>query len=451
MMSDDGNEPTRFTACAGLLDRSEPEVGNYFVSTYPPFSCWSEGAVDAYQRRLAQPPASGDVPLGLYVHIPFCVERCQYCYYLSYDNQASEIDGYLERLADEWARYARAPAVADRPLDFVYFGGGTPSILSVARLRSLARALQRSGSWADAREITFECAPRSVTADKVQALRDLGVTRLSLGVQQLDDAVLAANGRIHLTADVERAYESIRLGGFDIVNLDLMVGLVGETDESFFASLERVIGFRSESITIYQLEIPLNTPLYRSLRAAAPSQPPASWDVKHARLGAAMARLEAAGYTIRSAYSAVLDPARHPFVYQDAQYHGADLIGIGASAFSHLGGVNQQNLASLAAYLDAGARDQAPVWRAYELSARERLVREFILQLKLGGVKRSYFQEKFETEVLATFAEPLDETRRRGWISIGDEAITVTREGLVRVDRWLPAFYLPEHQNVRYS
>jgi len=450
-MRDDGSEPTRVAACAGLLDRPEPEVGNYFVSTYPPFSCWTEGAVDAYRRRLALPPASGDVPLGLYVHVPFCVERCQYCYYLSHDDKSGEIDGYLEVLADEWARYASAPAVADRPLRFVYFGGGTPSILSVTRLRSLARALQRSGSWADAREISFECAPKSVTADKARALRELGVTRLSLGVQQLDDAVLAANGRVHLTADVERAYESIRLGGFDVVNLDLMVGLVGETDESFFTSLERVIGLRPESVTIYQLEIPLNTPLYRSLRAAALAQPPASWDVKHARLTAAMARLEVAGYTIRSAYSAVLDRARHPFVYQDAQYHGADLVGIGASAFSHLSGVNQQNLASLAAYLDAGARDQPPFWRAYELSARERLVRELILQLKLGGVERRYFRKKFKADVLESFAEPLGEARRRGWLAIEDQAVTVTREGLVRVDRWLPAFYLPEHQNVRYS
>ncbi len=135
----------------------------------------------------------------------------------------------------------------------------------------------------------------------------------------------------------------------------------------------------------------------------------------------------------------------------DAQYHGADLVGIGASAFSHLGGVNQQNLASLAAYLDAGARGQPPFFRAYELSERERLDRELILQLKLGGVQRRYFREKFRTDVVDSFAVPLDEARRRGWLMIGDDAVTLTREGLVRVDRWLPAFYLPEHQNIRYS
>jgi oxygen-independent coproporphyrinogen-3 oxidase len=91
------------------------------------------------------------------------------------------------------------------------------------------------------------------------------------------------------------------------------------------------------------------------------------------------------------------------------------------------------------------------LWRAYELTERERLVREFVLQLKLGGVERRYFEEKFKTDVLDSFAEPLDEARRREWLSIGDQAVSVTLEGLVRVDRWLPAFYLPEHQNVRYS
>jgi oxygen-independent coproporphyrinogen-3 oxidase len=389
--------------------------------------------------------------LGLYVHIPFCVERCQYCYYLSHDDQSGEIDSYLEALAKEWARYCREPFVRDRPLAFVYFGGGTPSILSIARVRSLIGALQGSASWSGAREVTFECAPKSVTDDKIRALSDLGVTRLSLGVQQLDDAVLARNGRVHLTADVERAYESIRRGGFDVVNLDLMVGLIDETDESFFGSLERVVGLRPESVTLYQLEIPLNTPLYRALRAGKLERPPASWDVKHARLTSAMARLEAAGYTFRSAYSAVLDPERHPFVYQDAQYHGADLVGIGASAFSHLGGVNQQNLASLPAYLDAGSRDLWPFWRAYPLDARERLARELVLQLKLGGFEPRYFREKFAVDVLAAFAEPLEEARRRGWLTLGREEVRLTREGLVRVDRWLSAFYLAEHRNVRYS
>lgn len=437
--------------CTTVFDRPEPDVGNYFVSTYPPFSCWTPEGEAPFRRWLGQPPAGLAPPLGLYVHIPFCVERCHYCYYLSHEDRFGEVDTYLEGMIGELSLYSRTPALDGRPLDFVYFGGGTPSILSMTRLRSLMEGLQRHSDWARAREVTFECAPRSVTEDKLRLLRDSGVTRISVGIQQMDDRVLEANGRVHLVADVERAYAMIRRVGFEVVNLDLIVGLVGETEESFFGSLDRVIGLQPESITTYQLEIPLNTPLYHAMEAGGADVHPASWDVKHARLQAAMSRLEAAGYSVRSAYTAVRDPDQHRFHYQDAQYGGADLLGIGTSAFSHLGGINQQNLASLRTYLEARARGDLPLWRAYALDDTERMVREFVLQLKIGSVSSAAFRTKFGVEILDFFAEPLALGHRSGWFETSADGVVVTREGLVRIDRLLPAFYLPEHQAVRYS
>ena len=438
-------------SCPTVFGRPEPEVGSYFVSTYPPFSCWTPAAEAHVRRWLDRPPAGVTPPLGLYAHIPFCVERCQYCYYLSHEDRFGEVDAYLEAMAGELALYTRAPALAGRPLDFVYLGGGTPSILSMPRLRSLMAGLQRHADWTRAREVTFECAPRSVTEDKMRLLRDSGVTRISVGVQQLDDRVLEMNGRVHLVADVDRAYEAIRRVDFHVVNLDLIVGLVGETASSFFGSLDRIIGLQPESVTIYQLEIPLNTPLYKAMEAGRCCAQPASWDVKHARLNAAMSRLEGAGYSVRSGYTAVRDPDRHQFLYQDEQYGGADLLGIGASAFSHLGGINQQNLAALRPYVDARARGELPLWRAYALNDRERMVREFVLQLKVGRVSRDAFRAKFGVDVLESFAEPLAAAQRFGWLEATAEGVVVTRDGLVRVDRLIPAFYLAEHQAVRYS
>lgn len=438
--------------CARLLESPEPPFGNYFVSTYPPFSCWTEQAVREYRRFLDAPrPDPEQVPLGLYVHVPFCIERCQYCYYLSTDQELQEMEPYLLALGDELRGYARSEAFADRTLSFVYFGGGTPSILSPSRVAQLMRTLQGAFPWTGALEISFECAPRSVTREKIEKLRDAGVTRISLGVQQLDDGVLAANGRVHLVDDVERAWSAIRSAGFDVVNLDLMTGLVGETDETYHRSLDRVLDWQPESVTIYQLEIPLNTSLYRSISDGSFASTPASWDQKRARLRDGLARLESQGYSVRSAYTAVRDPERHGFVYQDEQYRGADLLGIGASAFSYVAGIHQQNQASLQSYLRSSSAGELPLWRAWVLSDSERLVRELVLQLKLGKARRDYFHMKFGVDVLERFAEPLAYLESKGWLRTAEQGIEMTREGLLRADRIITAFYLPEHRGLRYS
>jgi oxygen-independent coproporphyrinogen-3 oxidase len=431
------------TAPATVWAHPEPATGSYFVSTYPPFSCWTPAETTSFRRSLERRPSAEPAPeLGLYVHVPFCVERCAYCYYLTHDNRFADVSAYVDAVTGELSDYRRTPAIADRRPAFVYFGGGTPSVLPLGLLRRLVEGLQSAMPWDAAREVTFECAPRSATSDRVRFLREAGVTRLSLGVQSLDDEVLAAGGRVHLRQDVERAWDVISRASFPVVNLDLIAGLTGETDESFDRGLEQVMAWRPDSVTVYQLEIPHNTRLYRSLTQGGVADAPAGWEVKHARLALAFERLEAAGYHVRSGYAAVRDPDRHPFVYQDEQYRGADLLGIGVSAFSYLGGFNQQNVANLDGYLAARRRGDLPLWRAYELSLEERMIREFVLQLKLGRAERAYFRRKFAIDPGERFAEALAEGRRRGWFEVDEARVTVTRAGLVRIDRLLPAFYL---------
>ncbi|MEK7756534.1 MAG: coproporphyrinogen-III oxidase family protein, partial [Planctomycetota bacterium] len=356
-----------------------------------------------------------------------------------------------DALLNELTLYRRYPALADRRLSFVYFGGGTPSMLNEASLRSLMEGLQKLFSWDRVEEVTFECAPRTVTESKLRVLHDAGVTRLSLGVQTLDDDVLRLNRRVHLRNDVDCAYERIRRVGFDVVNLDLIVGLPGESDASVDQSLEGVIAMSPESITIYQLEIPQNTPLFRAARGGEPPATIPSWDKKRFRLARCFARLESAGYSIRSAYAAVRDPDRHRFVYQDAQYHGADLLGIGLSSFSYLAGVHYQNKIDYDAYVQSVRNGELPVLRAHRLRSNERLVREFVLQLKLGQVDSASFKKKFGADILERFKNPLRQYAERGWLVIDATGVRVTREGLLRIDRLLPAFYLSRHRGVRYS
>ncbi len=422
----------------------EPLLGSYFVSAYPPFGYWGEGEIGSFEDRLARPPAAGD-GFGLYLHVPFCAERCNYCYYLAYDGLAAVIDRYLELLVRELEIYAERPLLAGRRPSFVYFGGGTPSLLTARRIRALLAGVQRVFPWREAREVSFECAPLSVTPAKLEALRELGVTRVSLGIQQLDDEVLRVNGRIHRVADVERAFALIRSAGFAVVNVDLIAGLIGQTDATFDASLERVIEMAPDCVTIYLLEIPHNTPLYRSIRKGTVPAPPVGWERKRARLAAGFERLERAGYTVRSAYAAVRDPKRHAFLYQDEQYRGVDLLGVGASAFSYLGGVHHQNVADLSGYLERLSEDRLPLWRAYALSAEERFVRELVLQLKLGRVETATLRERFGIDPVARFAPLLERLAETGYLELEGSAIAVTRQGLLRVDRWLRDFYLARH------
>lgn len=432
---------------------AEPVVGSYFVAAYPPFSQWTEAALVECRQRLAVPrPPTEEGRIGLYVHIPFCAERCQYCYYLSYAGQPpARVDAYIDALLAELDFYARQPVLADRRADFVYFGGGTPSQLSTEQVRRLQRGLAARIPWTSVREVTFECAPKTATAPMIEELRAAGVTRVSLGVQQLDDEVLAKNGRIHSVREAERAYADIRRAGFAVVNIDLMAGLVGESDESFHRSLDRVIELGPDTVTIYQLEIPLNTPLYKAIRDDRLEWHLPSWDVKRARLQEAFARLERAGYVRRDAYAAARDADRHRFLYMTEQYRGADLLGLGASAFSYLNGVHHQNLSSSDAYMRALKGGTPPLNRAYVLNEQERLVREFVLQLKIGRIDRAYFRGKFGVDPARPFAEPLARFVADGWLAIDDASIALTPEGFSRVDRLIPSFYLPEHRGVPYS
>jgi len=276
------------------------------------------------------------------------------------------------------------------------------------------------------------------------------VTRVSLGVQELDDEILKKNGRVHLVADVERAYEILRVAGFQVVNVDLLAGLLGQTDGSFIRSLEGVIDMEPESVTIYQMEIPFHSRLYRSISDGRLEEEPPAWTEKRERVGRGLARLEEAGYNVRSGYAAVRDPERHRFVYQEEQYQGADVLGIGASSFSYMDGLHFQNASSLTSYLEALSQDRLPVWRSHSLTREERLVREFILQLKLGQVSREWFRSKFGVDVLRHFEHPLLRLVRKDYVHIQKDTISATRAGLLRIDRLLPSFYFPDHQGARF-
>ncbi|MHC5002368.1 MAG: coproporphyrinogen-III oxidase family protein [Planctomycetota bacterium] len=430
---------------------SETTVGNYFVANYPPFSFWTPAQNDRVEALLDREPAP-DLPLGLYVHIPFCRKRCDFCYFRVYtDKNAQEIRSYLDAVIREMAEYARRPYIRDRKLSFVYFGGGTPSYLSPEQMRYLFEGLQEHLPWDGAEEIAFECEPGTLQERKMEALRELGVTRLSLGVENFDPEILELNNRAHRAKEIDRAYGFARAIGFPQINIDLIAGMVGETDENWRRCIERTIEMQPESVTIYQMEIPYNTTIYRRMRQdGSPVAPVADWPTKRRWVDEAFRRLEEQGYLVGSAYTAIASRDVQ-FLYRDALWTGADMLGIGVASFSHLGGIHLQNEHDFDPYVERASGGDIPIHRSLAIDEEEKLIREFVLQLKLGRLGSAYFKEKFGVDVIERFRAPLEEYERTGFLELAGDEIRLTRHGLLQVDRLLPAFFLDRHRGARYA
>ena len=427
-------------------------VGNYFVSNYPPFSFWKPELLGDFRDALERPPRAGN-PLGVYMHIPFCRKRCHFCYFKVYtDKDSAAIRGYIDAALKEMSLYAAKPFIGGRKPNFVYFGGGTPSYLSVDQLKHLTDGMKSFLPWEEVEEVTFECEPGTLTDHKLQAIREMGVTRLSLGVENLNDHILEINGRAHHTKEIARAYGFAREIGFPQINIDLIAGMLEETEENWQDCVRKTIEMAPDSVTIYQMEIPFNTAIYRQMKAEGRLVAPvADWETKRRWVAYAFEEMEKAGYTVGSAYTAVRDKSKTKFVYRDRLWAGADLLSLGVASFGHINGTHYQNQHDFAPYVEAVNAGELPVFRALTPTDDERLIREFVLQLKLGRTSARYFNEKFFTDVLKRFAAPLQTLKDWGFLTVEGDAIILNRDGLLQVDRLLHEFFLPEHKNARYA
>jgi oxygen-independent coproporphyrinogen-3 oxidase len=340
-----------------------------------------------------------------------------------------------------------------RPFRFVYFGGGTPSFLSSRQLTRLVDRLRQDVSWDKAEEVTFECEPGTLSEAKVHTLREIGVTRLSLGVEHFDDAILRDNGRAHESAEIYRAWPWIMSAGFANVNIDLIAGMVGDTDDKWRGAVQRTIELAPSSVTIYQMELPFNTVYSKDILGGVIETPVADWPKKREWVDWAFDQLEAAGYATSSAYTMVRNPDRVNFSYRDNLWRGSDLLATGIASFGHISGVHYQNHPEWEQYCGGLEVGELPLNRGMKISSRQRLIREMILQLKKGYLEVPYFQAKFGVNILSEWPAEWASFEDEGFVTIDQSPgrIELTREGLLQVDGLLPAFFEPQFQGVRYT
>ncbi|MFK7788812.1 MAG: coproporphyrinogen-III oxidase family protein [Phycisphaeraceae bacterium] len=453
------NDTTRLPVLEA--DDKKTTVGNYFVSNYPPYSTWSTDHRDA-ALALFDTPAAPGTPLGLYVHIPFCRKRCHFCYFRVYtDKTRDEVTEYLDAVLEEATRYAKTQRIEGRKLTYVYFGGGTPSYLSEKQLTYLFDGLKERLDWSEVEEVAFECEPGTLSTKKLACLKDLGVTRLSLGIENFNDEILELNNRAHRSQQVGNAYDWAIDAGFEQVNIDLIAGMLGETDENWQANIETLVKMQPHAVTIYQMEVPYNTTIYKDMKESGKDEAPvADWGTKRRWVTEAYAALEANGYDITSAYTAVKDAAEVKFIYRDALWSGADMLALGVSSFGYLtdsssensgGGMHYQNQHDIVPYTSAVVGGDQPMYRALPIDKEEALIREWVLQLKLGKVSRLPFIEKFGVDPFEKWADILKGYVADQLITIEGDELFVPRQTLLRIDTLLYAFFKPEHRGVRYA
>ena len=200
--------------------------------------------------------------LGVYLHIPFCIKKCNYCDFCSFPNRLDEIDAYACELARRIKIFSAEHG--KREVDTVYFGGGTPTLMSAKSFLLVMSALREAFDISADAEISVECNPATIDAQGLADLRAVGVNRLSIGLQSANDAELALLGRIHTYEDFLKTYNDARGAGFDNISVDLMYGIPNQTQESFRKTLDTVVSIAPEHISAYGLKIEKNTEFYRN-------------------------------------------------------------------------------------------------------------------------------------------------------------------------------------------
>jgi oxygen-independent coproporphyrinogen-3 oxidase len=305
---------------------------------------------------------------GLYVHIPFCSVKCFYCDFAAFSGQAKQVERYLAALE------AEATLLPPRVPETLYVGGGTPSELTAAQISDLFERLRRAFPSAKLAESTFEGNPESLDAEKLAVLARSGVTRLSIGLQTADDALLKSVGRRHSAADFARVFRLARAAGIPALSVDLMFGLPGQTLDSLRATLEFVLELDPEHVSLYGLQVEDRT-LFAKRGVEEDS------DLGREMYELSIAALAKAGlehYEI-SNWAKPGHRSAHNINY----WRRGDYLGLGVSAASFLGGVRSSNGEKLIPYMDAVAAGRRPTEETEAPTGREALGEEAFLGLRL--------------------------------------------------------------------
>lgn len=348
--------------------------------------------------------------LSLYIHIPFCVRKCGYCDFLSAPADEKARDRYVQALLMEIERY-RGTETADRKIKTLYIGGGTPSTLSVKQLECIMQKIKCTFNFHGDMETSMEMNPGTASKEKCRALYQMGINRLSIGLQSTNDMELKTLGRIHSYEDFLNTYTWCREAGFQNINVDLMAALPYQTVESYTTGLRKIIRLAPEHISAYSLILEEGTPFYQKYNSGCYPLP----DEEQERL---MYReteqiLAQAGYERYeiSNYAKKGYACRHNLVY----WQGGDYLGLGLGSSSYMDGVRFHNTTDFNTYVNQGAY----VEDREELSVQAKMEEFMFLGLRvMAGVSGTEFEKRFGKTMEDVYGDVLRKHEEEGLLQI---------------------------------
>ena len=371
---------------------------------------------------------------GLYVHIPFCSSRCSYCDFATGLYQSELADRYVASLIEE----IRTSRYCGANVDTVYFGGGTPSLLAPAQLDHILVTLSQQFDINPASEITLEINPGSVTREKLEAFRSLGINRASFGAQTFDDRELAKLGRSHSAADALKTFADLRNAGFTNISFDLIAGLPGQTLDGWQRNIRQALDLNPEHLSFYLLEVHSGTPLAEHIRRGLQPVPDDDlagvmyqWMLDHA-CEAGYEHYEISNLCRAGFHS------RHNIKY----WTGTPYYGFGCSAHSYDGRNRRwSNHRDVLKYVETVENGGSPVVDEQELSESDVRAEALFLGMRLmRGVDARRYRESFGVNLHEAHAADLDRFRKAGLLEFDGDLIRLTRTGALLSNEVFAAF-----------
>jgi oxygen-independent coproporphyrinogen-3 oxidase len=377
----------------------------------------------------------------LYLHVPFCSTKCHFCDYTVYVTKAPDVhEQYVEALCEEVRRFPENPAFPRYTIEAIYFGGGTPGLLSADQLLRILDACRQTFHLAEGCEVCIEFDPACVTVEKVQALKDGGVTRFSIGVQSFDDVLLKQSNRPHNVESIYAAWEAITRARAVHTNIDLIYPLPGLTMPVWKDSVERALALEPACLTVYGLEIWPGTPYFTWLQKDNLTLPD---QVAEAEMYTyAMTRLEEEGFVARS-NSGYYHPDRTSRYcrFLDFYWRTWPMLGFGVSSKSLAGEHLWVNVKPLRTYFERIERHESVMDFCTRMSKPQEMRRVMIRGLKMCEVSKLEFLERFGVEMEAVFGGEIAALVEDGLLNNEDERVVLTRRGRVYGTNVYERFY----------